>query len=215
MTPTTVLIRASGADRPSWAPLTLAAFVGLVVCTNIAGATWAKLLESSPESLLLLSSRNRYLVLALGADVSPVAYWLFGSLRIAVAFVVCHLIGRAYAATALSWFIKYLGVTPEALEQFDRAFAKAEWVIIPFFAGSNLIAALSGIHRTPWPRLIGLLAFGILARLALIWWLAQVFQQELEDAVGWMQRYSWWLVGISVALVLAVNVRNFRRGAAG
>lgn len=199
--------------RPPWAPLTLAAFIGLVVCTNIAGATWAKLLESSPETLLLLSSRNRYLVLALGADVSQVGYWLLGSLRIGLAFVVCHLIGRAYADEALRWFIKYLGVTPEALDQFNRGFAKAEWVIIPWFAGSNLVAALSGIHRTPWQRLLALLAAGIIARLALIWWLAQVFEEELADFVGWIQKYSWWAVGISVALVLLINMRNFRRGA--
>lgn len=204
-----------GPDRPNWAPLTLAAFVGLVVCTNVAGATWAKLLESSPETLLLLSSRNRYLVLALGADVSAVAYWTIGFVRIAAAFLVCHLIGRAYSTTALQWFVKYLGVTPEALEQFDRAFDKAEWVIIPFFSGSNLIAALSGIHRTPPRRLALLLSIGIIGRLVLIWWLAQIFEEELEDFVGWLQKYSWWLVGISVALVLLVNVRNFRKGAAG
>ena len=198
--------------RPPWAPLTLVAFVGLVVCTNIAGATWAKLLESSPESLLVLSSRNRYLALALGADVSPAAYWIVGSLRIGIAFVVCHLIGRAYADRALHWFVKYLGVTPEALDQFNRGFAKAEWVIIPFFAGSNLVAALSGVHRTSWRRLAALLTFGILGRLALIWWLAQVFDDQLTDFVGWLQKYSWWAVGISVTLVLLVNMRNFRRG---
>lgn len=199
-------------ERPNWAPLTLAAFVALVVCTNIAGATWAKLLESNPETLLLLSSRNRYLVVALGADVSPIGYWLIGFTRIAVAFVVCHLIGRAYAETALRWFVRYLGVTPEALVQFNTAFAKAEWVIIPIFSGSNLIAALSGIHRTPWRRLALLLTVGIVGRLVLIWWLAQIFEDELEDFVGWLQKYSWWMVGISVVLVLVVNVRNFRKG---
>lgn len=200
--------------RPPWAPFTLAAFVGLVVCTNIAGATWAKLLDSSPEMLLVLSSRNRYLALALGADVSPAMYWIIGSLRIGLAFVVCHLIGRAYADQALRWFVKYLGVTPEALDQFNRGFAKAEWVIIPFFAGSNLVAALSGVHRTSWRRLAALLTVGILGRLALIWWLAQVFDDQLTDFVGWLQKYSWWAVGISVVLVLLVNMRNFRRGTA-
>lgn len=204
-----------GPDRPSWAPLTLAAFVALVIGTNVAGAWWARLLESSPEALLVLSSRNRYLVLALGADVSPIGYWVIGFIRIALAFVVCHLIGRAYSATALRWFVKYLGVTPESLEQFNRGFAKAEWVIIPFFAGSNLVAALSGVHRTPWARLAALLSVGILGRLVLIWWLAQIFDEELESFVGWVQRYSWWMVGISVAVVLLVNFRNFRKGTAG
>ncbi len=202
-------------ERPRWAPLTLAAFVGLVICTNIAGVSWAELLRTSPETLLLLSSRNRYLVLALGADVSLVAYWVVGFARIALAFLVCHLIGRAYANTALQWFVKYLGVTPEALEQFNRGFDKAEWFIVPFFAGSNLVAALSGIHRTPPVRLAVLLTVGVLGRLALIWWLAQIFDEQLEDFVGVLQRYSWWLVGLSVVAVVLVNVRNYRKGTAG
>jgi hypothetical protein len=199
--------------RPAWAPLTLVAFVVLVICSNVAGATWAKLLESDPAALLALSSRNRYLVLSLGADVSMFAYWVIGSLRIALAFLVCHLIGRAYAHDALGWFTKYLGVTHEALDTFNRGFAKAEWVVIPFFAGSNIVAALSGVHRTPLPRLIGLLAFGIVARLALIWWLSSLFQDELESFVTWLQKYTWWLLGISIVAVVLVNIRNFRRGA--
>lgn len=201
--------------RPAWAPLTLVAFVALVICSNVAGATWAKLLGSNPAALLALSSRNRYLVLSLGADVSMFAYWVIGSLRIAAAFLVCHLIGRAYADDALGWFTKYLGVTHEALDTFNRGFAKAEWIVIPFFAGSNIVAALSGVHRTPLPRLIGLLAFGIVARLALIWWLSSLFQEELESFVTWLQKYTWWLIGISVAAVVLVNIRNFRRGSAG
>jgi hypothetical protein len=88
-------------------------------------------------------------------------------------------------------------------------------VIIPFFSGSNLVAALSGIRGTPPRRLALLLSVGIIGRLALIWWLAQIFDDELEDFVGVLQRYSWWLVGISIALVVVVNIRNFRRGATG
>jgi hypothetical protein len=141
------------------------------------------------------------------------AYWVIGALRIAVAFVVCHLIGRAYAHDALGWFTKYLGVTHEALDTFNRGFAKAEWVVIPFFAGSNIVAALSGVHRTPLPRLVGLLAFGIIARLALIWWLSSLFQEELESFVTWLQKYTWWLLGISIVAVIVVNIRNVRRGA--
>lgn len=199
-------------SRPKWAPLALAAFVGLVICSNIAGVTWAKLLESNPEQLLLLSSRNRYLALALGADVSLVVYWVVGTLRIAAAFLVCHFIGRAFADDALGWFTKYLGVSEEALEQFQSMYAKAEWAIVPFFAGSNLVAAISGVHRTPLRRLITLLLAGIIVRLALIWWLAHIFDAELTSFLTWLQRYSWWAVGISFALVLLVNLRNFRRG---
>lgn len=194
--------------------MALAVFVGLVVCTNIAAASWARLLDD-PEQLLALSSRNRYLVLALGADVSEAGYWLIGGGRIAFAFIVCHMIGRAYAATALTWFVKYLGVTQQSLDQFNEVFSKIEWVLIPFFAGSNLVAALSGVHRTPIARMVALLAVGIVARLALIRWLASVFPSELESLVDWLNRYSWWFFGLSIVVVVLFNVRNFRRGSAG
>jgi hypothetical protein len=83
-------------------------------------------------------------------------------------------------------------------------------VLIPFFAGSNIVAALSGVHRTPPARLVALLSVGIAARLALIWWLARTFESQLVDFLELLQRYQWWAVGLSVAVVLLVNIRNLR-----
>lgn len=199
--------------RPWWSPLTLAGFVLLVAGTNIAGIAWARLVTDDPALLLLLSSRNRYLALALGAGLGTVPYWVIGSTRIAAAFIVCHLIGRAYHATALNWFTRYLGVQPEALDGFRRGYERAEWAIVPFFVGSNLVAALSGVQHTRPMRLAALLAIGIAGRLAMIQVLAHVFDTQLTDFLSWLQRYSWWAVGISFAAVLLVNMRNLRSGA--
>jgi hypothetical protein len=196
--------------RPAWAPLTLVAFVALVIATNVASAVWARWVDVNPEGLLVLSSRNRYLALTLAAGVPVFTYALIASVRIAVAFVVCHLIGRAYHDDAIGWFRKYLGVTPETIDSFNRGFARAEWVLIPFFAGSNIVAALSGVHRTPPVRLAVLLGVGIAGRLVLMWWLARTFEAQLVDFLEWLQRYQWWAVGISIAIVLLVNVRNLR-----
>lgn len=201
-------------ERPAWAPLTLVAFAALVVCTNIGGIFWAKLLEWGPWSLLVFSSRNRYLVLALGADVWEPAYWIIAPLRIGVAFLVTHLIGRAYGDVVLGWFTKYLGVTYEAIQQFNLLYDRAHWFAIPFFVGSNLLGAVSGIRRTPIKRVLILVAIGIYLRLALIRVLAVLFDDELERFVGWVQRYSWWAVGVSLVLVVLVNARNLRRGGA-
>jgi hypothetical protein len=198
--------------RPWWGPLTLIAFVGLVVCTNIANVVWASWADDHPAALLALSSRQRYLVLTAADDISPVAYAVIGGLRIAVAFVVCHLIGRAYREQALTWFTKYFGLTDEAIESYNRGFSAAEIGLIPFFAGSNIVAVLTGIHRTPPLRLAVLLTLGIAGRLALMWYLAQTFEDELLDVLGFLQRYQWWALGISLAAVIAINFRNFRRG---
>jgi len=196
--------------RPSWAPLTLVAFVLLVIATNVASGVWARWVETNPEGLLMLSSRNRYLALTLAAGVPVGTYVLIGFVRIGAAFLVCHMIGRAYHNDAISWFRKFLGVKPDTIDSFNRGFARAEWVLIPFFAGSNIVAALSGVHRTPPVRLAVLLSVGIAGRLTLMWWLARTFESQLVDFLGWLQRYQWWAVGISIALVLLVNVRNLR-----
>ena len=191
--------------------MSIAAFIALVVCTNIAAVTWARLVLSSPETLLALSSRNRYLALALGTDISGVAYWVIGSLRIAVAFGVCHLAGRAYGDRILAIFIRYLGMDQPTIDRLQTGFTKADWAIIPFFVGSNIVAAISGIQRTRTTRLVALVAIGLVARLALIQWLANIFDEQLTDAINLLQKYSWWFVGGSVILVLLTNSRNTRR----
>ena len=191
--------------------MSIAAFIALVVCTNIAAVTWARLVLSSPETLLALSSRNRYLALALGTDISGVAYWVIGSLRIAVAFAVCHLAGRAYGDQILAIFIRYLGMDQPTIDRLQTGFTKADWAIIPFFVGSNIVAAISGIQRTRTTRLVALVAIGLVARLALIQWLANIFDEQLTDAINLLQKYSWWFVGGSVILVLPTNSRNTRR----
>jgi hypothetical protein len=196
---------------PTWAPLVLAAFVGLVIASNVASALWARWVEINPEGLLMLSSRNRYLALTLAAGVPLPSYVVIATIRITAAFVVCHLIGRAYGSTALGWFSKYLGVTPESIDSFNRGFVKAEWALVPFFVGSNIVAALTGVRRTPPLRLAVLLAVGIAARLTLMWWLARAFESELVSFLDWLQRYQWWAVGLSIAVVVLINVRNLRR----
>ena len=200
-------------EPPRWAPLALVAFVGLVVLSNIATAVWARWIDTNPEGLLALSSRQRYLVLAVASGVSPFAYVAIGTVRIAAAFVVCHLIGRAYHDQALGWTTRYLGQTPEGIAAFQRGFGKAEIVIIPFFAGSNIVALLSGTHRTPPARLAALLGIGIAGRLALMWWLAKTFEDQLLRFLEFIQRYQWWFVGASILLVVLLNTRNLRRGA--
>jgi hypothetical protein len=198
---------------PWWAPLTLVAFVGLVVCTNVANVVWSSWSTRRPAALLALSARQRYLVLAIAGGISPVAYIVVAASRLGLAFVVCHLVGRAYREQALSWFTRYLGVTHEALDTYNRGFTKAEVGLVPFFAGSNIVAVLTGIHRTPPARLALLLAVGIAARLALMWWLAKAFESQLLDILGFVQRYQWWAIGLSLAAVVLINVRNVRRGA--
>jgi len=200
--------------RPSWAPLTIVAFISLVVCTNIANVVWADWVDEHPAALLTLSARLRYLVFTAAGGIDALPYGVIGGLRIAAAFLVCHLAGRAYRDDLLRIFTRYLGLTPEALDAYHRGLDKAEIIIIPWFAGSNIIAALTGVRKTPPVRLLTLLAIGIAARLALFWWLATgPFEDEVKRVLKWVDRYTIPIIIGSIALVILVNVRNFRRGA--
>ncbi len=198
--------------RPWWAPLTIVAFVPLLVTARIADGVWARWVLTNPGRLIAFNGRQRYLALAVANGIGVVPFITIATARIAVVFVVCHLAGRAYREDLLHIFTRYLGITPEAIESFDRGLDKAEVAIIPFFVGSNIIAVLTGIRRTHPLKLAILLAIGIAGRLALIWWLAKVFEEPLEDFLRVVGRFQWWVVIVSVALVVLINVRNFRRG---
>ncbi len=193
---------------PGW----VVAFVGLVICTNIAAATWVTLDDEHPAKLLLLSSRNRFLVATVPSGISPWTWAALAALRLTIAAAVCHLLGRSYGDRALRWFWRYLGMPQEQVTKFEQTFARAEWAVVPFFVGSNIVWVLSGAARTTWKRLAPMLVVGLAGRLALIWWLAKVFEDELRDTLSWIDQYQWWFLVGSLGIVVLANLRNFRRG---
>jgi len=198
------------APPPRTGPIWVAAFVGLVVCTNIATATWVTLDDEHPAKLLMLSSRNRFLVATVPSGISPVTWTLIACLRIGASAIVCHMLGRAYGDQALRWFWKFLGMPTEQVTKFENAFANAEWFVVPFFVGSNIVWVLSGAAKTTWKRLLPLAAVGLTIRLALLWWLSKQFESEVRSTLKWFDQYQWWILIGSVLIVVLVNVRNFR-----
>jgi len=199
---------ATARTGPVWA----VAFVALVVCTNIANTSFAALDDEHPLQLLLLSSRNRFLVLTVPSGVSPVWWALVAALRLGAAAVVCHMIGRVYGDRALRWFWRFLGMPQEQVARFESGVARAEWAFVPFFVGSNIVWALTGAAATTWRRLVPMFLVGLAARLALLWWLAKTFEDQLRSVIDWLNQYQLWIVLGSLALVLLGNLRNFRRG---
>lgn len=198
---------------PRTAPVWVVLFVALVVCTNIAAGTWAALESEHPLKLLALSSRNRYLVLTVPAlSSSPLQWAIVGALRLMAAAIVCHMIGRCYGDRALRWFWRFLGMPQEQVAKFEQQVARAEWFVVPFFVGSNIIWALTGAAKTDWKRLAPMFAVGVAVRLTLIWWLAKAFESQLRDVIDWTTKYQMWIIIGSVLIVVLVNVRNFRRG---
>jgi membrane protein DedA with SNARE-associated domain len=199
-------------QRAAYGPFLLVAFVGLVVCTNVANIVFARWVKTQPDQLIMLSSRNRYLIGAVGAGISPVSYAVIGTIRLTLAAAVCHFLGRAYGDHALRWFTRFLGMTTEAVDRFEQQYRTAEWVLIPIFVGSNIVFVLSGTVRTRWRRIVPLLLLGIAGRLALLWWLAKQFESEVKSAINFLQRFQLPIIIGSIVLVVLTNVVNIRRG---
>ena len=201
-------------ERPAYGPLLLVAFVALVVCTNIANVVFARWVKTQPEQLIMLSSRNRYLIGAVGSGISPWSYAVIATARLTLAAAVCHFIGRAYGDHALRWFTRFLGMSQESVDRFEQQYRTAEWVLIPFFVGSNIVFVLSGMVETRWRRILPLLLAGIAARLALLWWLAKQFESEVKSVIDFLGRYQLPIIIGSFVIVILSNVVNIRRGRA-
>jgi membrane protein DedA with SNARE-associated domain len=201
-------------QRAAYGPAMLVVFVGLVVCTNVANVVFARWVKTQPEQLLMLSSRNRYLIGAVGAGISPVSYAVIATVRLALAAAVCHFIGRAYGDRALRWFTRYLGMSQQGVDRFEDQYRVAEWVLIPIFVGSNIVFVLSGTVQTRWRRIVPLLLAGIAGRLALMWWLAKTFESEVKSVIDFLQRYQLPIIVGSLVIVVLTNVINIRRGRA-
>jgi membrane protein DedA with SNARE-associated domain len=199
-------------ERAAYGPFLVVAFVGLVVCTNIANIVFARWVKTQPEQLIMLSSRNRYLIGAVGAGISPFSYAVIATVRLTLAAAVCHFLGRAYGDHALRWFTRFLGMTTEAVDRFEQQYRTAEWVLIPIFVGSNIVFVLSGTVKTRWRRIVPLLLLGIAGRLALLWWLAKQFESEVKSAINFLQRFQLPIIIGSLVLVVLTNVANIRRG---
>jgi len=197
---------------PRHGPIWIVSFVILLAAANLGTIFWTKLVDDHPGALLALSSRNRHLVLTVPTDLHWTAWAAIGAARLTLSAVVCHLLGRAYGDRALRWFWRYLGMPPEQVTKFENSFARAEWFVVPFFVGSNIVWVLSGASRTTWMRLAPLAAVGIAARLALIRWLSSEFESQLRSVIDFTTKYQLWFSLGGIVVVVLTQVRNFRSG---
>lgn len=198
--------------RPRWAPLTVIAFVSLVICGYIGTGVAPRWVNTNPEGLLMLHARVRHLLLVAGSDISFPSYFVIGGLRLALAYTVCHLAGRAFGRDVLVWFGKYLGAKPKQIQDLLQLFHKGEWFVVPFFTGSNIVAAITGVIRIPLRRLIPLVAIGIAGRMVFWWWVADIADDQVDAVLDFLDRYQMPALIVSIVLTVVVIAVNLRRG---
>ncbi len=199
-------------ERDSRLQILIGTYVALYAAANIGSVMAPRIVERNPELLLALSSRIRHLLFSVPAGISPGLYGLIGFARIFVAGTVCFLLGRWYGTRGFAWLDRQLGnQRPAALRWIEAAADRVGPLFVLLMPGSNIVCALVG-HRRMAPRLFfSLMVLGTAARLWWVWLAADHFESELKDALRWISRYQWWLVGGFLAITV---LQAWRRGTA-
>lgn len=199
-------------ERDSRLQLLVGVYVLLYAAANVGSVMAPRMVERNPELLLALSSRIRHLLFAVPAGVSPGLYGAIGFVRIFAAGTVCYLLGRWYGTRGFAWLDRQLGdQRPAALRWLEAATDRVGPLFVLLMPGSNIVCALVGHRKMPPRWFFSLMALGTVGRLWWVWLAADHFESELKDALAWISRYQWWLVGGFFALTL---LQAWRRGAA-
>ncbi len=190
-------------------PLLVTPIVILSVLGTIADVIGPGLINEHPLLQMFLNPRNRYLLLA-SPQVDAVPFLVVGFTRLVLTDPLFYLLGAQYGEGALRWAERKLGDTGfiAGLERFFSRFGS----IIVLVAPSGYMCLLAGATGMSVRRFAVLNVTGTLGRLLLFRFLGETFKDELFAVLGFIQRYQWWLVGLSF---LVVALQSRKKGDAG
>lgn len=173
-------------------------------------ADWfaAAIITRHPLLQVFLSPRIRYLALA-SNSVGMLPFFVVGFLRLVLTDPLYYLLGRWYGDDALGWADRNWGGSSHSVRIIERWFARAAYPIVAV-APNGLVCLLAGATGMPPVPFAVLNVTGTMARLVIIRAFAAALEGPLEALVGFIDRYQWWIVAVSVAVGL-VQLRRSRR----
>jgi membrane protein DedA with SNARE-associated domain len=173
--------------------------VALSLVGMVADALGPRLITERPLLQMFLNPRNRYLVLA-APQVDLVPFFAVGFLRLVLTDPLGYLLGRQHGDAALRWAEDKLGDEAGWIRRVERWFRRAAPLVI--LVMPNLyMCILAGATGMKAKVFFSLNIAGTLGRLVLIWIAGETFESELGTVLGFIQRYQWWLVGLSIVVV--------------
>jgi membrane protein DedA with SNARE-associated domain len=191
-------------------PLLLSIFVASMVvgfASDIAGPT---LINHHPLLQIALNPRNRWLLLA-SPQIGAVPFYVVGFLRLVSTDPVGYVLGYQYGDAAVAWAERQMGDTEGVIKMIQRGFGRVAPLVI-LIAPSFYWCVLAGAARMRLRLFISLNIIGTIGRLVLFRIAGDAFRDELESVLDWIQRYQWWLVGLSLLVVALQIFRGRERG---
>jgi membrane protein DedA with SNARE-associated domain len=168
------------------------------VVANVGSWFGPAIVSHHPLLEMWLNPTNRYLALAANR-VDGTHYYGIGFLRLVITDPFFYLLGLWYGDRALAWIkARSLG-SAGLIERVEKWFARFRYAVV-FVAPNSLVCLLAGATEMPVLPFAVLNVAGTIARLVVIKMLAHVFTGPLAATNRFIDRYQWWLVGLSLAI---------------
>ncbi len=174
----------------------------LVIGAQVGQAFVAKLAVEHPLLLIALDPRNRHMILASGR-LDPWSFYIVGTGRLLLSDPLFYLLGYWYGETAINWMNRRGGSMGQALKQAEWAFSKAMYPML-FILPNNYICLFAGAQRMAPSTFLTLNISGTIARLVLIRWVGYVFEEPLQDLLGFFKEYQ---LQLTIAGVAAIGLQ--------
>lgn len=192
----------------------LYALLAPIIALSLAGTLgdWfaAAIITEHPLLQMFINPRSRYLALA-SNQVDTVPYYVVGFFRLVLTDPLFYLLGYWYGDNALRWIEKKLGDDGGLVKGFERIFSKAAYPIV-LLAPNGYICAMAGMTGMRPAVFMSLNVVGTAVRLVVIRQTAEALSSPLEGLLELIQRYQWWIVGVSMAIGLWQLTSRWRRG---
>ncbi|HSH23327.1 MAG TPA: hypothetical protein VK975_04610 [Acidimicrobiales bacterium] len=189
----------------------LTPIVVLTVVGMVADVIGPGLISERPLLQMFLNPRSRYLVLA-SPQVDAVPFFTVGFLRLVLTDPLFYLLGVQYGEAALRWAETKVGDDGGFIRGAERFFARFGSIII-LLAPSGYLCLLAGAAGMRPRRFITLNVVGTVGRLLALRLLGEAFEEELFAVLAFIQRYQWWLIGLSFVVVSLQSRRKRSSGA--
>ncbi len=191
-------------------PILLTPIVALAVVGTVADVIGPGLINERPLLQMFLNPRSRYLLLA-SPQVDAVPFFAVGFLRLVLTDPLFYLLGVQYGEAALRWAETKLGDDGGFIRGAERFFARFGSIII-LIAPSGYLCLLAGAAGMRPRRFLTLNVIGTVARLLVFRLLGEALEDELFAVLGFIQRYQWWLIGLSFVIVSLQSRRRRQSG---
>jgi membrane protein YqaA with SNARE-associated domain len=190
--------------------------VGFALAAYAGQIFFAALLARAP--LLLLSLNATDPILLGVAHQAPL--WVFMAIGLTRLFITdpfLYRLGYDYGPNAKAYLAAELGPRSRVIRTMDwleRWFLRAGWLLLFAIPGYPM-CLLSGIARMRQLLFVVVNLAGTITRLALVWWVADLFSGPLGSVIDFINRYSIPFTVVMFVLVAVQTARNQRRNAAG